>query len=186
MRVWVVTWGCHSAVRDMEHCKCSDCFFFSSDLQKWSSPILKISPLVLKTAWVRQPILRKFLIRKRDICTLGLAKARLHNFKLSKVMKETFLSRLRSLCTHAMQLQLFIGSSEMQLGGNPPEILRTQLFEEAFSLSLNTGDQCFLGFGSEHILWPTKLAFWKHYDCRIKLEHNPRVSNTGVLLLIFN
>lgn len=47
----------------------------------------------------------------------------------------------------------------MQLGGNPPEILLTQLFEEAFSLNLNAGDHYFLGFGSEHTLWTTKLAF---------------------------
>lgn len=179
MRVWVITWGCHSVVRNTEHCKCSKHLFFSSYR---SAPV---------PSWRSKPLCCRLgesinQYAERDICNLGLAKLWLRNFKLSKVMNETFITSLWNICTHAMWLQLFIASSEMQLGGNPPEILLTQLFEEAFSLNLNAGDHYFLGFGSEHTLWTTKLAFWKHYHCLIKPEHNPRVSSKGVLLSIFD
>lgn len=90
-------------------------------------------------------MLRKFYVCTRGVCNLGLAKLWLHNFKLSKDVKETFVSRLRDICTRAMLLQLFIASAEIQLGENPAEFLLAQWFEEAFSLNSNAGDHCFLG-----------------------------------------
>lgn len=151
---------------------------FFSDLQKFSSPLLESWTLVLQTGWVHQSMLRKFYICTRDVCNLGLAKVWLHNFKLSKDVKETFVSRLRDICTRVMLLQLFIASAEMQLGENPAEFLLAQWFEEAFSLNSNAGDHCFSGFGSEDSWWTTKLAFRKHL-CLTKLEHNLRVSSKG-------
>lgn len=156
---------------------------FFSDLQKCSSPLLEIWTLVLQTGWVHQSMLRIFSICTRDICNLGLAKVWLHNFKLSKDMKETFISRLRDICTRAMLLQLFIASAEMQLAENPAEFLLAQWFEEAFSLNSNARHHYFSGFGSEDSLWTIKLAFWKHF-CLTKLEHNLRVSSKWFSLTI--
>lgn len=50
-----------------------------------------------------------------------------------------------------------------------------KVMNETFTARL-WGDSFCLGFGPEHIIWTTKLAFWKHCRCQTELEHNPRVS----------
>lgn len=132
MRIWVITWGCYSAVQNLE--KLWMIFIFP-----WPTEVLQLSPEDLDPhlgGWMSPSInapkcfdLEKssvIKVWKESGCTAS---------KLSKVMNETSTARLRDLYTHARLLQVFIDGPEM--GGEIHFNSPYSAFKDGFSLSLN-------------------------------------------------